>query len=73
MVHKMQRTTVDHAVIYLGSKLFSAGQAYVVLSQVRSLAGLRIEELDCSKLTSKKPCNVDALIEVDRMRNVTNN
>ncbi|GBP63858.1 hypothetical protein EVAR_39519_1 [Eumeta japonica] len=72
-VHKMQGTNVEHAVIYLGSKLFAAGQAYVALSRVRSLTGLRIEELDCSKLTSKKLYNVVALKEMDRMRNVTNN
>ncbi|CAH1995537.1 unnamed protein product [Acanthoscelides obtectus] len=29
----MQGGTVDHAVIYLGSRLFAAGQAYVVLSR----------------------------------------
>ncbi|GBP69404.1 hypothetical protein EVAR_54823_1 [Eumeta japonica] len=51
-VHKMQGCTVDHAVIYLGSRLFAAGQAYVALSRCRSLEGIRIEELDCSKLTA---------------------
>ncbi|GFY57493.1 ATP-dependent DNA helicase [Trichonephila inaurata madagascariensis] len=28
-VHKMQGSTVVHAVVYLGLKLFAAGQAYV--------------------------------------------
>ncbi|KAG8276940.1 hypothetical protein J6590_053748 [Homalodisca vitripennis] len=32
-VHKMQGCTVDHAVIYLGSRLFAAGQAYVVAQE----------------------------------------
>lgn len=65
-VHKMQGCTVDHAVIYLGSRLFAAGQAYVALSRVRSLDGIRIEELDCSKLTGKTPCNSEALNEMIR-------
>ncbi|XP_044597316.1 ATP-dependent DNA helicase PIF1-like [Cotesia glomerata] len=68
-VHKMQGSTVDHAVIYLGSRLFAAGQAYVALSQCRSLDGIRIEELDCSKLTGKTPCNTEALDEMERLRN----
>lgn len=67
-VHKMQGCTVDNAVIYLGSRLFAAGQAYVALSRGRSLNGIRIEELDCSKLTGKVLCNRDALDEMERLR-----
>nr|XP_036227952.1 ATP-dependent DNA helicase PIF1-like [Bactrocera oleae] len=52
-VHKMQGSTVDHAIIYLGFRLFAAGQAYVALSRCRSLDGIQIEELDCSKLTAR--------------------
>ncbi|KAG5677079.1 hypothetical protein PVAND_006863 [Polypedilum vanderplanki] len=67
-VHKMQGCTVDYAVIHLGSQLFAKGQAYVALSRVRSLDGLRIDELDCSKLTGKTPCNEEAIKEMERMR-----
>jgi len=67
-VHKMQRSTVDSAVIYLGRKMFAGGQAYVSLSRVRSLDGLRITELDYSKLTRDKACNTAALNEMDHLR-----
>lgn len=70
-VHKMQGSTVDHAIIYLGSRLFAAGQAYVALSRCRSLDGIQIEELDCSKLTGKTPSNNEALDEMERLRNIS--
>lgn len=68
-VYKMQGCTVDYAFIYLGSRLFSAGQAYVALSRCRSLDGIRNEELDYSKLIGKIPCDRKALDEMIRLRN----
>ncbi|GFU67457.1 ATP-dependent DNA helicase [Trichonephila clavipes] len=38
-VHKMQGSTVNYTVIYLGQKLFTPGQAYVALTRVTSLDG----------------------------------
>ncbi|CAG9771519.1 unnamed protein product [Ceutorhynchus assimilis] len=69
-VHKMQGSTVDYAVIYLRPKLFALGQAYAALSRIKSLDGLLIEDLDISKLTGKTPCNIDALAEMHRLRQI---
>jgi len=62
--HKLQGSTVDHAVVYLGPRLFAKGQAYGTLSRVKSLQDLRIEQLNCSKLMGRAPCNIDALEEM---------
>lgn len=56
-LHKMQGTTVNTAVVNLWSKLFAPGQTYVALSRVRSLNGLRLDELDCLKLTNEFTAN----------------
>ena len=66
-IDKMQDCVVDYAVIYLGSRLFAAARACVVHRHGRSVDGIQIEELDCSKLTGKVPCNGDALNEIARL------
>ena len=53
--------------------MFADGLAYVILSRVRSLEGLRIESIDLAQLVGKKPCNEAAKQELERMRNQYNN
>ncbi|KAI8423307.1 hypothetical protein MSG28_014329 [Choristoneura fumiferana] len=67
-VHKLQGTTVEKAVVYLGKKTFAKGQAYVALSRVKSLQGVAICELDQRKLFNC-PHDKSALEELQRIRN----
>ena len=44
-IHKLQGTTLQHAVVSIGSKVFAKGMSYVAMSRLKSLDGL-ISELD---------------------------
>lgn len=54
-IHRVQGVSLDRAVIDLGSSIFAAGQAYVALSRVRSLAGVLLLKLDPQKVQMVDP------------------
>ena len=43
-IYKIQCSTVNEAVLNLGSNIFEAGMGNVALSRVRTLAGLHLSE-----------------------------
>lgn len=49
-IHSSQGSTIDYALIDLGSTVFTDGQAYVALSRVRQLDGLFLMEFDPDKI-----------------------
>ncbi|XP_078586291.1 uncharacterized protein LOC144868192 [Branchiostoma floridae x Branchiostoma japonicum] len=53
-IHKVQGSTLTHAVLDLGDDIFSAGQSYVALSRVKTLSGLAITNLNPKKLYACK-------------------
>ena len=63
-VHKVQGITLPHAVVDIGSKVFTSGMSYVALSSVQNIQGLAIEAFDHTKLTASKT----ALTEMCRLR-----
>ena len=62
------RTCITSVTIQVSGVSRVNPQSYVALSRVRSLEGLRIEKLDCSILTGKKPCNILALDEMNTLK-----
>ncbi len=64
-IHKTQGLSLQKAVIDLGRSIFDAGQAYVALSRVRSLAGVALTQYVSASLENVSP-QVSA--EYERLR-----
>ena len=50
-IHKCQGASLDCVEVDLGDSIFAHGQAYTALSRVRTLEGLRITDLNFTKIT----------------------
>ena len=62
-IHKSQGMSLDSCFVD-GSRIFAEGQLYVALSRCRSVSGLRVRNLDPTKITASK----DALDFYDHLR-----
>ena len=63
-IHKCQGLSLDCAIVDLSDKVFSAGMAYVAVSQVRTLAGLHLVAFEPKSIMVSTSC----LKEVNRLR-----
>ena len=68
-VRKLQGVTLEKGVIYLGKKIFAKGQAYLVLSRVKSLEGLCVADLHMDKLLIF-PHDAKSLSELERLQSL---
>ncbi len=53
-IHRSQACTLDYAICDLGHNIFTAGQAYVALSRVRSLDGLYLKKFNPESVFADK-------------------
>ncbi len=63
-IHKVQGLTLDHAVIDIGTDVFSPGMTYVALSRVKTLTGLALIHFDPEHIL----CSPLVVKEMDRLR-----
>lgn len=63
-IHKVQGQTVEQVSLSFEGARFTAGQAYVGLSRVKSLSGLHLTTFDDKKIK----VNRTALLEMERLR-----
>jgi ATP-dependent DNA helicase PIF1 len=52
--HKSQGATLERCIIDIGEGVFEAGQSYVALSRIKSLAGVSISSYDVSRILVNK-------------------
>lgn len=64
----MQGITVNYVVVQIRLKLFTAGQAYVILSKIHSSDGN--QKLVCFKLSGKTPRNNCVLSEMNGLSDI---
>ena len=71
-IHKSQGSTLDSALIDIGSDVFECGQAYVALSRVKSLESLYIVKLSAQafKANSKVKKFYENLAKIDEKQSV---
>lgn len=69
-VHKLQGSTIEQAVVNLGSEHFAPGQKFVALSRCKTLERIEIDEIHPDGLISGVVCDEEALEELQRLRSL---
>ena len=64
-IHKIQGATLDNIVVSMTSR-FGAGQAYVAMSRVKTLAGLQFLNFNATKIHASR----EVVAEMERLRSV---
>lgn len=65
-IHKSQGLSLSHALIDVGSSIFTCGQSYVALSRVTSIDGVHLINFDSMQVKAKD----SAIVEYNRLRSL---